>query len=307
MSRRPVSYPFNVYTKITCNRFQALLRYLYTNEIEFAPWGSAERRKARILEETSELYGIPKPSPKSVYRLADKVTNSDVLSAIGLTSSLVRHTRAERARVATDPTRPIQVQHYRGSFQQVHLLVRHPLSLRPVRFPRIYRYPELRELKLRQLARALLSSDSCLTLGYLKAKIKSYAHGKLPHAEHVLPALYELMESDESVEETLLPVAASSSQQVTGGDWDGLKKALISSLTSGTFLDSQFYAVGLQSSTGLQKIRPIYFCSAVDGSFASKLVACRFTLGLRLGGPLTHRFRFLETQSTENTSMCRWA
>ena len=56
------------------NRFQAMLRYLYTNEIEFAPWGSAERRKARALEKISESYGIPKPSPKSVYRLADKVT-----------------------------------------------------------------------------------------------------------------------------------------------------------------------------------------------------------------------------------------
>ena len=63
-------------TKITCNRFQAVLRYLYTDEIEFAPWGSTERRKARALEKILESYGIPKPSPKSVYRLADKVTNS---------------------------------------------------------------------------------------------------------------------------------------------------------------------------------------------------------------------------------------
>jgi len=65
-------------TKITCNRFQAMLRYLYTDEIEFAPWGSVERRKARALEKISESYGIPKPSPKSVYRLADKVTSSHV-------------------------------------------------------------------------------------------------------------------------------------------------------------------------------------------------------------------------------------
>ena len=58
-----------------------MLRYLYTDEIEFAPWGSAERREARALEEISESYGIPKPSPKSVYRLADKVTSSHVPSA----------------------------------------------------------------------------------------------------------------------------------------------------------------------------------------------------------------------------------
>ena len=68
-------------TKITCNSFQAMLRYLYTDEIEFAPWGSMERREARALEKTSESYGIPKPSPKSVYRLADKVTSSRVRAA----------------------------------------------------------------------------------------------------------------------------------------------------------------------------------------------------------------------------------
>ena len=119
----------------------------------------------------------------------------------------------------------------------------------------------------------LLSSDSGPTLGLLKAKVKSYAHGELLHAEDILPALYELMESDESVKEISLPAAALPNQQVMGGDWEGLKKALISSLTSGTFLDSQFYAVESRSSTGLPKIRPIYFCSTVDGSFASKLVA----------------------------------
>jgi len=63
-------------TKYTCNRFQAVLRYLYTDEVEFAPWGSAERRKARALEKISGSHGIPKPSPKFFYRLADKVTSS---------------------------------------------------------------------------------------------------------------------------------------------------------------------------------------------------------------------------------------
>ena len=83
------------------------------------------------------------------------------------------------------------------------------------------------------------------------------------------------MESDESVKETPLPVAASPNQRATDGDWEGLKVALTNSLTSGTFLDSQFYAVESQSSTGLPKIRPIYFCSEVGDSFVSKLVACK--------------------------------
>ena len=98
------------------------------------------------------------------------------------------------------------MQHHRGSLQQVHLLVRYPLCFRPIRFPRIDRYPELRELELRQLERVLLLSEPGPTPGLLKAKIKAYAYGESPHAENILSALYDLMESDESVKETLVPV-----------------------------------------------------------------------------------------------------
>ena len=137
------------------------------------------------------------------------------------------------------------------------------------------RYPELRDLELRQLARVLLSSDSGPTLGLLKTKIKSYGDGELRHAEDILPTFYELMESNESIKETPLPAATSANQQTNRGDWEGLKRALTRSLTSGTFLDSQFYAVESRSLTGLPKIRPLYFCSTVGGSFVSKLVACK--------------------------------
>ena len=142
------------------------------------------------------------------------------------------------------------------------------------RFSRIGRYPELRELELRQLARTLLSSDFDPTLELLKVKIKHYTHGQLPHAEDILPALYELMESGELVKEEPVVATVSPDQQVAGGNWEALKKALTDSLTSGTFLDSQFYAVESWSSIGSPKIRPIYFCSTVGGSLAPKLVAC---------------------------------
>ena len=102
--------------------------------------------------------------------------------------------------------------------------MRHPLSLEPIRFPWINRYPELRELELKQLARVLLSSDSGPTLGLLKAKIESYGHGELPHAEEILPALYELMESDGSVKETPPTAAAPPNQEATGKDWGGAQE-----------------------------------------------------------------------------------
>jgi len=154
--------------------------------------------------------------------------------------------------------------------------VRYPLSLGPVKFPWIDRYPELRELELRQLATELVISSAGPTLGLLKAKIRSYAHGELPHAEHILPDLYELIENYDSVKAMPPPEAAEPpDQEATSGNWEGLKWALASSLTSGTFLDSQFYTVESRSSTGLPKIRPIYFCSTVGGGFTSKLVACK--------------------------------
>ena len=48
--------------------------YLYTSAIEFAPFGSNENRRSRSAEiVTPSDDKVPRPSPKSIYRLADKV------------------------------------------------------------------------------------------------------------------------------------------------------------------------------------------------------------------------------------------
>lgn len=129
-------------------------------------------------------------------------------------------------------------------------------------------------------------------LDALKDKIKAYTQGQLPHAEDVLPALYEFMERNEPFNETPVqspvPCKRGSAgvdwkrvkdalKRGTGcGDWKRLKDALTWSLTSGSFLDSQFYALDSKPPAGVPKIRPIYFCSMVGGSFSSKLVKRRF-------------------------------
>ena len=65
-----------ILTLSTGGSFQAFLLYLYAGSVNFASFGSKENRKSRsseiawIAEEE-----IPKPSPKSIYRLADKVPN----------------------------------------------------------------------------------------------------------------------------------------------------------------------------------------------------------------------------------------
>ena len=163
------------------------------------------------------------------------------------------------------------------------------------------RYPELRELEVRQLARALLSVDSATTMQSLQKGIESYTRGQLPHATHVISTLYELMESDDSVviEEIPLPVATFSNKQTPSGDWAGLKKALISSLTSGTFLDSQFYAVESRTSSGLPKLRPIYFCSMVDDSLMSRLIAGKLAAQVICGRATDLSFQILRNLRRE--------
>jgi hypothetical protein len=48
--------------------------YLYTDEIDFAPFGSRANREQRIPELASgDADTIPRPSPKSIYRIADMV------------------------------------------------------------------------------------------------------------------------------------------------------------------------------------------------------------------------------------------
>lgn len=52
--------------------------YLYTEEIDFAPFGSKANRELRVTDFVSgEVDTIPRPSPKSIYRVADMVRVND--------------------------------------------------------------------------------------------------------------------------------------------------------------------------------------------------------------------------------------
>ena len=58
--------------------FRAIVMYLYTGEIDFAPFGSKANRELRAPELLStEEAAIPRPSPKSIYRIADMVRAKD--------------------------------------------------------------------------------------------------------------------------------------------------------------------------------------------------------------------------------------
>ena len=126
--------------------------------------------------------------------------------------------------------------------------------------------------------------DSSPALPALKDKIKAYTRGQLRHAKDILPALYQLMERGEALKETPSFLTrlfgrqfTHPKQDVAHGDWGRLKDALIWSLTSGSFLDSQFYALDSRPRAGAPTIRPMYFCSMVGGTFLPKLVKCMFS------------------------------
>lgn len=122
-----------------------------------------------------------------------------------------------------------------------------------------------------------MTSDPGPALNALKEKIKAYTSGQLPHAEDVLPVLYELMRKDKPFEETQTQAPTPPQEGSAGGDWKRLKDALTWSLTSGSFLDSQFYALDSKpQAPATPTIRPIYFCSMVDGNFSSRLLKCKF-------------------------------
>ena len=149
-----------------------------------------------------------------------------------------------------------------------------------------HRYPEVRNLELEQLTKALLSTDPSAVRRALKDKIKAYSRGQLPSARDILPALYESIESIDSLKgrskAKKVQFHVPSNQCTTAGDRGGLKDALTRSLTSGTFLDSQFYALDSKSGSDAPRVRPIYICSMASSTFVPKLLKCGFLApGLR--------------------------
>ena len=100
--------------------FQAFLLYLYTAHIEFAPFGSDANRKTRANEIVSLMSDrVPRPSPKSIYRLAEKVSFL-VFSCVSLfphLGCLVRCSVAQAYRFGNDKRRVEAMRCCPGSVQ----------------------------------------------------------------------------------------------------------------------------------------------------------------------------------------------
>jgi hypothetical protein len=140
-----------------------------------------------------------------------------------------------------------------------------------------FSFPEIMEVQVEHLARNLLSSIEPWKTAALKRKIEVYTSGALPHAQEVLPVLYNRLASPR-----LLSVRTPHPLQTPPrGDfnWQVLKNELTKSLSSGAFLNMKLYAPESGPSGGQSKMRPLYFCRAIGGEYSAKILSCELYFG----------------------------
>ncbi|KAF9785417.1 hypothetical protein BJ322DRAFT_829047 [Thelephora terrestris] len=216
--------------------FQAFIMYLYTGVIEFAPFGSEEirrSRKAEIVRSSDDK--IPRPSPKSIYRLADKY-DIPALKTLALS-----HIRSGLAKCD---------------------IVEESFSIFASR------YDEVRKLYIDQLAFVWMEDSTAeATRARVEEKIDGFAEGDYDHAADTLSALWEIAtkDGDAKAPSTATPAATP----VTSPEnWALVNKALIKSIRRGVFFDKKYWA--RHSKTG-EIFKPVYFSSIIMNDKAPQL------------------------------------
>lgn len=164
------------------------------------------------------------------------------------------------------------------------------------------RFPEVREVQVEHLARSLLSSTEPWKTAALKRKIEFYVSGALPHAQDVLPALYHRLADPMSAPWCVQCPPKTPPRNDFGRPV--LKAELTKSLSSGAFLDMVLYAPASRSGSGGQpKFRPLYFCSAVGGECATKILSCTFLAASRLSDKLSFRLGVKDISSGHHEAL----
>ncbi|KAF9645620.1 hypothetical protein BDM02DRAFT_3262815 [Thelephora ganbajun] len=236
--------------------FQAFLFYLYTSQIEFAPHGSERNRRSRTAEILSvSKDSIPRPSPKSIYRLADKY---DIPSLKELALDSIK-----------DGLKSCDiVEEVFSEFAS--------------------KYQEVRTVQVKHLASVWFRGDeeSAEGLGEkIDEKIESYANGQLDYAMEAMTLLWELSRGHEDPLEDLpqrIPSPVTLSDINTpvcpfpvvsfatdtpyppqeSQNWRRFKTALVKSIHEGTFFDRKYWT---RRSKTAKVLRPVYISSIVVG------------------------------------------
>ncbi|KAF9790973.1 hypothetical protein BJ322DRAFT_1039080 [Thelephora terrestris] len=214
-------------------KFQAFLMYLYTNAIEFAQFGSEVNRRSRSAEIVDPSHNkVPRPSPKSIYRLADKY-DIPALKTLAL-------------------------DHIRSGLRRCDI-VGESFSVFASR------YAEVRSLYADQLA-CIWKLDPAIRVR-VGEKIDSFVEGDLDHATEILSALWKTANEDGT---TPVPWGPSpdATQVTSSTHWPAVNTALIKSIRTGVFFDSKYWARHLRNGNTL---KPVYFSSMIMEDAAHQL------------------------------------
>ncbi|KAF9785437.1 hypothetical protein BJ322DRAFT_830823 [Thelephora terrestris] len=207
--------------------FQAFLMYLYTDAIEFAPFGSEQNRRSRSAEIANPSEDkVPRPSPKSIYRLADKY---DVPAL-----------------------RTLALNQIRGELSKCDI-VEESFS----RFAS--QYDEIRSVYVEQLAYIWVDDSTEATRTSIEKKIDSFGEGNLEHAAEMVSALWKKVNTEGEV--TAPSNTSSAAAPVKGpAHWDSVKIALIKSIRKGVFFDRKYWA---RHSDSWEVLKPVHFSSTI--------------------------------------------
>lgn len=215
--------------------FQSFLMYLYTDTIEFAPFGLEQNRRSRSAEMVDPSDNeVPRPSPKSIYRLADKydVPELKTLSLNCIRSELGKCDIVEEAF---------------GRFAS--------------------QYTEIRTIYVSQLAYAWVGDPADATRVKVDKKIDSFAEGDLEHATEMLAALWKIANKDGTIAAPS-NVTPAVTQITSPANWSSVKMALAKSIRTGVFFDRKYWVRHLKSGDAL---KPIYFSSTIMEDKAQQL------------------------------------
>ncbi|KAF9785359.1 hypothetical protein BJ322DRAFT_826989 [Thelephora terrestris] len=215
--------------------FQAFLMYLYTGQIEFAPYGSEENRRSRSVEIVSTSDdSIPQPSPKSIYRLAH-MYDIPALQQLALDS-------------------------IRNGLEQCD-------TVEEVFSEFSSKYEVVRNMHVNHLVSVLFRADKGSAgplYGKIDEKIDRYANGDLDHAADVITDLWKLSKANEGsppvLPDEVPPVSPQISPTPSPANWMRVEVALIKSIRKGIFFDRKYWTRHSQTKSAL---RPIYISSAV--------------------------------------------
>ncbi|KAF9779228.1 hypothetical protein BJ322DRAFT_449548 [Thelephora terrestris] len=205
--------------------FQAFLIYLYTDVIEFARFGSKHNRLSRRPEIANPPQDKVRPSPKSIYRLADKYDVS-ALKTMALNEICCGLPKCDI------------VEESFGRF--------------------VSQYDEIRSLYVKQLAYVLVEDWTGEMRMRVEKKIDSFAEGNLQYATETVSALWELVKRDMDINAP--SIASATSQTKSPAHWRSVKIALIKSIRTGVFFDRKCWAI---SSNSGERLKPVYFSSTI--------------------------------------------